>query len=177
MGTVGVLVLEAAVVLMITMVYGTLFLTIFTHAPYVPTRKREETRFLRLAGIKPGERMFDFGSGDGRLVLAAARAGATATGVERQPLLVWISRWRARHQHLDERATFRRGDMFSQDISKADIVFCYLLPATMQKLKAKFERELKPGARVISNAFRIDGWTPAIEDRDGSSAPIFAYQR
>jgi precorrin-6B methylase 2 len=172
-----VFVLEGVFVLALFVVYGTLFLTIFTQAPYVPTRKRELDRLIRLANFRPGDRVVDLGSGDGRIVLAAARAGADAIGVERQPVLVWISRWRARRQGLSARAIFRTGNMFDEDIREADVVFCYLLPGTMQKLKEKFEHELKPGARVISNAFKMQGWTPTTEDRDGLTAPIFAYQR
>jgi SAM-dependent methyltransferase len=170
-----VLFVQGIVVLVAFALYGSMFLTIFTNAPYVPMRRRELKRLLSLAKISAGDRVVDLGSGDGKLVLAAAEAGAQAIGVERQPLLVWGSRVRAHLRGLDGRATFVRGNLFAYDLREADIVCCYLMPKAMARLQEKFERELKPGARVLSNAFSIPGWEPATVDRDGKTAPIFLY--
>ncbi len=172
-----VLVVEFLLALLVLALYGTLFLTLFSHAPYVPSRRRETERLIALANIKPDEQVIDLGSGDGKLVLAAARAGAYAVGVERQPFLTWISRLRAKRQGLSGRARFVIGNLFTHDLSGADVVLTYLLPETMQKLKQKFEQELKPGARVVSNAFSVSGWEPTVVDRDGKTPPIWIYQR
>jgi len=170
-------IVQGVVVLGLAALYATLGFTIFSHAPYVPSRRRELTRMLRVAAIRPGERVVDLGSGDGKIVLAAARAGAEAFGVERQPLLVLISRLRAGLKGLSARARFRTGNLFHADLRTADVVFCYLLPKAMARLHEKLERELKPGARVVASAFAIRAWEPAIVDRDGETAPIFLYRR
>jgi len=172
-----VLFVQGVVVLIALALYGSMFMTMFTNAPYVPMRRRELKRMLALAKIRAGERLIDLGSGDGKLVLAAAESGARAVGIERQPVLVWTSRLRARMRGLRDRATFVRGNLFGYDLHDADIVCCYLMPKAMARLKEKFERELKPGARVLSNAFSIPGWEPVAVDRDGKTAPIFVYIR
>lgn len=171
----AIVVLEIVLAVLALLLYGSIFLFIFSHAPYVPTRRRELERLMKLANIKAGERVYDLGSGDGKVVLSAAERGARATGIERQPLLVFLSRWRARRRGLGDLATFVTGNFFKKDLSDAQVVCCYLLPQAMQRLKAKFERELRPGTRVVSVAFAIHDWQPVAVDRDGKTAPIFVY--
>ncbi len=118
---------------------------------------------LELAQIRPGEVVFDLGSGDGTLVLAAARAGAKAIGIEINPFLVVFSRLRIKRQGLREKANIISADFRISSLSTADVVFMYLLPNTVKNLQEKLLRELKPGARIVSNSFPFPAWLPAKE--------------
>jgi SAM-dependent methyltransferase len=115
---------------------------------------------LDLAELKPGERLIDLGSGDGRIVLAAARRGASALGVELASDLVRRAREAARFEGLEARASFRRDDLFIVPLRGADVVTLYLLPAVNLRLRPKLLAELPPGARVVSHAFNMADWAP-----------------
>ena len=141
-------------------------------APFVKSAKKKIYSMLALAAIKSGETVVDLGSGDGTLIIEAAKMGAAATGVEINPFLIWLSRVRIRRAGLENRATILRKDFRTHPLGNTDVVFAYLWPSTLQHLKEKFERELAPGARVISNAFPIEGWTPIIES-DG----VYLYHK
>lgn len=115
---------------------------------------------LDLAAVKSGERLIDLGSGDGRIVLAAARRGAEAMGVEIDAELVERARRRAELEGLQAKARFARGDLFEAVIRDADVVSLYLLTSLNQRLRPKLLNELKPGARVVSHAFDMGDWAP-----------------
>ncbi len=147
-------------------------------APYVPTRQRDVDRMLRLAGVKPGELVYDLGAGDGRFLLAAARRGARAVGFEISVLPYLIARLRLTVQGQTATARIRLQDFFHQDLSSADVVVCFLTPAAMAKLAPKFNRELKPGTRVVSYAFSLPGWTPAVKDKPTpQTMSVYLYRR
>jgi hypothetical protein len=101
----------------------------------------------------------DLGSGDGRNVIAAAKRGATALGVEYNPDMVELSRRNAAAAGVAGKATFVQGDMYEADISKANVMALFLLPSNMLQLRTKFFN-LAPGSRIVSNTFGIEGWTP-----------------
>lgn len=127
--------------------------------PLVPSPKTILPTMLELADIQPGERVVDLGSGDGRLVFAAAKTGAQAVGYE-VSWPAWV--WSRVLQILGGRGgTLKRANIFKISLQDADVVFCYLLPKTMAKLKAKLKQELPPRARVISNHFPVPGWPVA----------------
>ncbi|MBY0373716.1 MAG: class I SAM-dependent methyltransferase [Bryobacteraceae bacterium] len=129
-------------------------------APYYPTAEHVAERMLKLGGLQPGERMFDLGSGDGRIVIQAAREfGAEATGVEIDPDLVRQSRARIAELGLDGRARIVEGDFMSQDYRSADVVTIYLTPRAVAELRPLLELQLKPGARVVVNSFNFENWT------------------
>jgi precorrin-6B methylase 2 len=115
------------------------------------------------ADLKPGMHVIDIGAGDGRLLIAAKRRcpDITAVGYEIIPTLVWLSRLHAwlRRSSVD----LRHGNAFAQDYSKADVIFLYLMPNFLTDLESKFDRELKKGTRVISQAFRFPSRTPMRE--------------
>lgn len=135
-------------------------------APYVPSGRKTIERMLDLAGLKAGERMLDIGSGDGRIVIAAARRNVHAHGVELNPWLVWISRLRARVLGLSGNASFTCGNLWRFDTSGFDAVTVYGLSPIMRRLGEKLSRELQPGARVVSHGFRFPDWQ-AVQAGDG----------
>ncbi len=147
-------------------------------APWLPTRGRDVERALRMLDLKPGERFYDLGSGDGRLVLAAARHGANATGIELALPILLISRLRLRFSGPKTSARLVWGDLFKTDLSDADAVFLFGRPGRLGNRLAAHLASLKPGARVVSYAFPIEGWTPHRTDRTGRKAlPIHLYIR
>ena len=125
---------------------------------WVPTPYALVEKMLDMAQVTAQDYVIDLGSGDGRNIIAAAKRGARALGVEYDDQLVAISRRNAAEQGVAERARFVRGDMFEADISQATVLALFLLPDNLQRLRPKFER-LKPGTRIVTNGFPIDGWT------------------
>ena len=141
-------------------------IAIFNGAGPIPSRRLTIQSILRLAEIKPGQRLFDLGSGDGRILFAAAKQGAQATGFEINPFLVWYTRvraWLAR----ETRVAVVHSDFWKSDISEADVITVYLVPLAMARLKEKVEQELRPGTKVISAVYPFPDWTPA--ERDGKA--------
>jgi ribosomal protein L11 methylase PrmA len=131
-------------------------------APYVPAPPEIAEAMLKVAGVGPGDVVYDLGSGDGRIVIMAAQKfGATAVGVEIDADLVRESREHAQRAGVAGKVTFVEEDLFKTDIRRATVVTVYLLPKTLERLKPKLFAELKPGARVVSFAFPISGWTPS----------------
>jgi len=116
---------------------------------------------LILSQLKPGEVFFDLGAGDGRTVIMAAKDfGARAVGVELREDLVKKALGSVYEQGLQDRVTIVNGDMFSVDLTSADVVFLYLTTSANEKVKPKLEAELKPGVRVVSHDYEIVGWKP-----------------
>ena len=126
---------------------------------WVPTPPELVEKMLDMARVTPKDYVIDLGSGDGRNVIAAARRGARALGVEYNPDMVALSRRNAAREGVAEKAKFVQGDMFEADISRATVLALFLLPDNMRKLKPKF-LALKPGARIVTNGYEIDGWEP-----------------
>ena len=128
--------------------------------PYVPTPHMVVERMLALADTRRGDVLFDLGSGDGRLVIEAARLGARAVGVERNADLVRRSRAAAAAAGVADATEFRQGDLFDTDLRTATVVTLYLLPHLLERLAPKLQAELRPGARVVSHDFPVAGWAP-----------------
>ena len=127
---------------------------------WIPTPDATLDAMLDMAKVTPDDFVIDLGSGDGRMVIAAARRGARAHGVEYNPDLVSLSQRAAAAAGVAGKATFSHGDMFEADISKATVMPLFLLPDHLHTLAAKFLR-LKPGSRIVSNTYEIGGgWEP-----------------
>ncbi|OFW02711.1 MAG: RNA methyltransferase [Acidobacteria bacterium RIFCSPLOWO2_02_FULL_68_18] len=126
---------------------------------WVPTPPELVEAMLDMAKVTPQDYVIDLGSGDGRNVIAAARRGARALGVEYNPKMVALSTRNAAAAGLAGRAAFVEGDMYEADISKASVMALFLLPSNMLQLRPKF-LDLRPGSRIVSNTFGIEGWTP-----------------
>jgi precorrin-6B methylase 2 len=126
---------------------------------WVPTPPELVERMLDLAKVTPQDFVMDLGSGDGRNVIGAAKRGAQAVGVEYNPEMVKLSTKNAIEAGVAGKATFVEGDMYQADISKANVLALFLLPSNMLQLRQKF-LDLRPGSRIVSNTFGIEGWTP-----------------
>jgi SAM-dependent methyltransferase len=125
---------------------------------WVPTPAALVEKMLDMAKVTAQDYVMDLGSGDGRNIIAAAKRGATAVGVEFNPDMVELSRREAAAQGVAEKATFIQGDMYEADISKATVLALFLLPHNLTKLTPKF-LALKPGTRIVGNTFAPEGWT------------------
>ena len=129
--------------------------------PFITTPPEVVERMLQMAGTRPDDLVIDLGSGDGRIVIAAARKfGARGLGIELDGTLVKKSRESAAVAGISEKVRFVQGDVLVADISKATVVTAYLLPALMVKLQSRFIDELAPGTRIVSHAFTMAGWAP-----------------
>jgi hypothetical protein len=126
---------------------------------WVPTPYALVEKMLDMAKVTPQDYVVDLGSGDGRNVIAAAKRGARALGVEYEADMVTLSRRYANEEGVAERARFVQGDMYEADISQASVMALFLLPANLEKLTPKF-LALKPGSRIVSNGYQIPGWQP-----------------
>ncbi|HEY3826985.1 MAG TPA: methyltransferase domain-containing protein [Bryobacteraceae bacterium] len=150
-------------------------------APYYPTPETIVERMLDLAGLKANEKMFDLGSGDGRIVIMAAqRYHAAAVGVELDTDLVQTSSEKIRKLELQKTARIIYGDILKQDYSSADVITVYLLPESNLKLRPILDASLKKGTRIVAHDFPIGGWTPVktvtiADDGEGRSHTLFLY--
>ena len=146
--------------------------TVIRGAPFVPTHSDRVSTMVKLAEIRPGEQALDLGSGDGRLVMAMARAGAIAHGYEINPLLVWWSRYRIYKAGLSGRAFVHWGNFWTKNFADFDVITVFGIGRIMGELEAKLRQELAPGARVISYVFAFPTWRPVLKD-----GAIFVYRR
>jgi SAM-dependent methyltransferase len=124
---------------------------------WVPTPSPLVEKMLDLAKVTPRDFVMDLGSGDGRNIIAAARRGARAVGVEYNPDLVELSRRLAREAGVADKATFVQGDMYEADISQATVLALFLKPENLDRMRDKF-LALKPGTRIVLNTFPITDW-------------------
>lgn len=123
-------------------------------APYVPTKRERIKKLLSSIPLK-GKNFYELGSGDGRIVMEAAKMGAKAYGIEQSFLRVLYSRLKSVKD-----SQFIHGDIFKQDLSNADIVFIFLLPKGVDRLEPKLKKELKKGSIVITQTFHFKNWKP-----------------
>ena len=132
--------------------------------PYVPTPWVIVEEMLKLAGIRGEDVVYDLGSGDGRLVITAAkRFGARGVGVELQTELVEMARIAAKHEGVADRVKFVQGDLFETDIKDASVVMLYLLPRFVTRLVPRLRAELRPGTRIVSHDYPLAPWPPDKE--------------
>lgn len=136
---------------------------------WVPTGDVLVEKMLNMANVTAKDYLIDLGSGDGRTVIAAARRGATAVGIEFNPDMIALSQKNAAAAKVGDRATFVRGDLFQADLSKATVITMFLLPRINLQLRPKL-LELKPGTRLVSNSFNMGDWeadqTETVESED-----------
>jgi protein-L-isoaspartate O-methyltransferase len=129
--------------------------------PYVPTPQIVVGEMLKMANVTSKDFVIDLGSGDGRMIITAARMfKASGVGVDIDTKLVELSNRQAKADGVHDRAKFIEQDMFKADISKATVVTLYVLPDFMEKLRPKLLAELKPGSRVVAHDYYMSGWYP-----------------
>ena len=147
---------------------------------FEPTPMEVADAMLRLARVGPNDVVYDLGSGDGRIVnLAARKYGARGVGIELEPHLVRKAREAAVAANVADRTTYVEGDLFTADISRATVVTLYLWPSVNERLKWKLRRELRPGTRIVSNAFGIGNWPPevTVPSQPGRSLMLWTVPR
>jgi len=150
-------------------------------APYVPTPQDVVERMLELAGVGPGDVVYDLGCGDGRLVITAARKyGARGVGVDIEPERIAESQANARAAGVESLVTFRLQDAMTVDVSEATVVTLYLLSSSNLKLRPMLTRQLRPGSRIVSHAFSMGDWKPekveTFTDANGSTRTLFLWR-
>jgi predicted O-methyltransferase YrrM len=152
-------------------------------APYYPTPESVVEKMLQFGSLKSGEKHFDLGSGDGRIVIMAAdKYKADSTGVEFDDDLFKQSSDRIHKKGLDKRARIIHGDVMKQEYGSADLLTVYLLPSSNDKLRPILEKQLKKGTRIVSHDFEFSGWTPEKvesidDDGEGRSHTLYLYRR
>ena len=130
-------------------------------APFVPSPAQVIQYMLKLADLKPGEVFFDLGAGDGRTVIMASKSfGARSVGVELREDLAKKALSTIHESGLGDRVTIVNGDMFSVNLTSADVVFLYLTTSANEKIRPKLEQDLRKGVRVVSHDYEIVGWKP-----------------
>lgn len=112
---------------------------------------------IKMANLKPSQTLMDLGSGDGRIVIAAAKTDAKCIGIEINPLLYWWSKLKTKKLGL-ENVEIRRQDLWKTDLSQVDVLTLFFINTKMKKLKQKIKKEMKPGSRVLSYAFKFPDW-------------------
>lgn len=129
--------------------------------PYVPTRQTVVEAMLNMAKVKKDDVVYDLGCGDGRIVITAAKLyGSTGVGIDIDPERIKEANENARKENVVNKVKFIEGDLFKQDFSKASVVTLYLLPDVNERLRPILLKQLKPGTRIVSHAFRIGDWKP-----------------
>jgi predicted RNA methylase len=153
-------------------------------APYYPTPETIVEKMLQLGGLKAGEKMYDLGSGDGRIVIVAAQKfHAMAVGVELDKDLAKKSADKILKLGLDKNAHIVNGDLLKQNYGSADLVTVYLLPdAVNNKVQPLLDRQLKKGARIVAKDFDFHNWTPdkvenIADDGEGRSHTLYLYRK
>lgn len=138
--------------------------------PYAETRPEVVARMLDLAAVGPGDHVIDLGTGDGRILIAAARdRGARGLGVDIDPVLVREAEAAARRAGVADRIAFRVQDLFETPLAQADVVTMFLLPEVNLRLRPRLLAELRPGARVVSHVFDMGDWRPDASGRAGGA--------
>jgi precorrin-6B methylase 2 len=152
-----------------------------TLAPYVPTPQDVVDRMLADANVTNSDVVYDLGSGDGRIVITAAKKyGAHGVGIDIDPNRISESRSNARSAGVGDLVEFQRGDILQADVSRATVVTLYLVSSANLKLRPILTRQLRPGARIVSHAFGMGDWKPEkvdqFKDAQGDDRVIYVWR-
>ncbi len=147
--------------------------------PYVPTPDKVVERMLDMADVQPSDYVIDLGSGDGRIVIAAAKRGASGHGIDLDPKRIAEARENAFNSGVDDQIMFMKANIFNTDFSKASVITMYLLPSVNKKLRPELLSKLEPGTEVVSHSFDMGEWKPdkeeVIETNTGSGSHEIYY--
>lgn len=171
--------------------YSLLIITVFLFAcathpysqdldvPYVPTPQPVVDRMLELALVDSSDYVIDLGSGDGRIVISAAKRGATGHGIDLDPQRIREARENARKANVKDRVIFMQDDIFVTDFSQASVITMYLLSSVNKKLRPRLLEELRPGTRVVSHSFDMDEWkadhSETVDEQVGGYHRIYLW--
>src|SRR5688572_10950889 len=145
------------------------------NTPYVPSPSNTVTAMLKLAAVQKTDTVYDLGSGDGRIVIAAAKEfGARGVGIDINPERVARAQVKAEKAGVANRTKFEVGNLFNADIREATVVTLYLLPDANARVRSKLLTELKPGTRIVSHEFGIKDW-PADKEVVVNGSKIFLW--
>lgn len=158
-------------ILLLLIFISSKFLPEFTGSRWAPSRTTAVKKMLDIANLKPGDRVYDLGSGDGRILIEAAQRGAYATGIEIDPLKCILTWLRIKKNGLTN-AKINWGNFFTADFEDADIIVLYLLPQTIQKLEKRFKK-LKKGSIIVTNFFQLKSLRPV---KSLKKAQIYLYK-
>jgi 16S rRNA A1518/A1519 N6-dimethyltransferase RsmA/KsgA/DIM1 with predicted DNA glycosylase/AP lyase activity len=146
-------------------------------APFVTSPEKVVRKMLDMAQLRQRDVLFDLGCGDGRIVVIATRDySVKAFGVEMREDLVTTARERIKEFNLDGRAEIIQGDFFNVDVSKANVVTLYLTTRGNERLKLKFEKELRSNSRIVSHDFSIRGWKALEVSQEPQGHTIYLYK-
>lgn len=158
----------------VTLLAGMVIAPIFFGAPWHPLPASAIKRILAFAELRPGEKFYDLGSGDGRVLIAAAKDyGTEGVGVEIDPLKIGLSRWLVRRRGLADHIRIFRGNVYAFDYREADILYIYMTHQALDRLFPDLLNNLKPSARIICYRFCIRGIAPAKVNADKT---LFMYR-
>lgn len=146
--------------------------------PYVPTPEPVVKRMLDMTRVEAGDYVIDLGSGDGRIVIAAAKRGAAGHGIDLDPKRIKEARTNARKQGVTRRVVFIQENIFKTDFRMASVITMYLLPSVNMKLRSQLLDELEPGTRIVSHSFDMDEWKPDKKETmevDGGTHDIYYW--
>lgn len=146
-------------------------------APYVPTKESELMFIFTQAGLKKGQTFLELGSGDGRVSrFAVKHFGVKGRGVDVNIFLIWLARLKTRWQKL-KGVSFERGNVFTYDFKKPDVLYQFLMPEMIVKLAPRFAKELKKGTLIISHGFKIPNWEKhLVKSLERKPFPTYYYR-
>ena len=154
------LVITIVFVLLLFVWAVSLLLTMFRGAPFIASHPEAVDNIVDLACPKPGQKIIDLGSGDGRLVIELAKRGAEAHGYEINPFLVLWSRWKIHQTKVNDQAKIHWGDFWRAKLDSYDTIIIFGIKHIMQRMQSKLEKEAIPHARIIVNCFPLPSWEP-----------------
>ncbi len=140
-------------------------------APWWRTNTKTAKAICKLANINNKDIVYDLGCGDAEVLLQAAKRGARGVGIEIDPLRVFVAKVRVFINNFNDKISIKRDNFFNQDISDATVIIVYLVPKTLDRLKTKFLKELKPGVRIVSYKYEID--LPLIADDKRNDIKVY----
>lgn len=166
------LTLEVIMIIVLLVLIISFGIPFVTGAPFAPSAKKGVQKMIELATIKKGDIAVDLGSGDGRIVIALAKAGAEAHGYEINRLLVWYSKMKIKMAGLEDKAFIHRGNFFKEDLSRFNVVMIFGIFYIMDELSKKLATELKPDSTIVCNNFSLPNWEPIIKE-----GKFFVYKK
>lgn len=165
------------VLLVIIIVFGTAAYASLRAAPWLPVRTKDFDRIMKAVEGHAGP-FIELGVGDARIITQVAeRFHISSIGYEISTIPYLAAKSRVIRVAKEHRPKILFKDFFNVSFADAKIIFCFLTPPAMKKLKEKFEKECTPGTRIISYSFSVPGWEPTVTDRNGTGIPLFIYDR